>query len=200
MLEKTTPVKQEAVSRADAVDLGVGARLKTVRENAGLSQRELAKKAGVTNATISLVEQEAHAPSLASLHKILSAIPISMADFFALPATQQSILFYDNDDLAVVQSGAVDMRVMGSERRDKKMQMFIEHYLPGAGTGKEPLSHDGETAAFILEGEVEIEISGEARKLAKGGGFHLFTKQPYRLTNTGDTIAIVVCSCTPPMI
>ena len=50
-------------------DLDIGARLRAVREKAGLSQRELARKAGVTNSTISLIEQEAHSPSLASLHQ-----------------------------------------------------------------------------------------------------------------------------------
>ena len=68
---KTKPAKAQARSRKEAADLDVGARLRAVRDRAGLSQRELAKKAGVTHSTISLIEQEAHAPSLASLHRIL---------------------------------------------------------------------------------------------------------------------------------
>jgi DNA-binding XRE family transcriptional regulator len=80
-------------ARSQASDLAVGARLKAVREKAGMSQRELAKRAGVTNTTVSLIELEAHAPSLASLHRILAAIPISIADFFAIPTSQQNILF-----------------------------------------------------------------------------------------------------------
>ena len=39
------------------MSLDVGARLKVVRKKRGLSQRELAKRAGVTNSTISLIEQ-----------------------------------------------------------------------------------------------------------------------------------------------
>ena len=37
--------------------MDMGVRLKLVRERFGLSQRELAKRAGVTNASISLIEQ-----------------------------------------------------------------------------------------------------------------------------------------------
>jgi transcriptional regulator with XRE-family HTH domain len=187
-------------SRSEANDLAVGARLKVVREGAGLSQRELAKRAGVTNATISLIEQEAHAPSLSSLHRILSAIPITMADFFALPATQKNILFYDARDLAVVSRGAADLRVLGSERRDKKLQLFIERYKPGAGTGDEPISHAGETAAVVIRGTIDVEIAGETRKITAGGGYQLIGNQPYRLRNAGKITAIVVCACTPPMI
>lgn len=187
-------------ARSQASDLAVGARLKAVREKAGMSQRELAKRASVTNTTVSLIELEAHAPSLASLHRILAAIPISIADFFAIPTSQQNVLFYDAADLAVVTRGAADLRVLGSERRDKKLQLFIEHYQPGAGTGNEPLAHAGETAAIVIKGTIEVVVGGEKRIITSGGGYQLFGNQPYRLRNVGKTVAIVACACTPPMI
>jgi transcriptional regulator with XRE-family HTH domain len=192
--------RRKRSSRDQASDLAVGARLRAVREAAGLTQRELAKRAGVTNATVSLIEQEAHAPSLASLHRILSAIPISIADFFALPVSQRNVLFYRAEELAVVTRGAADLRVLGSERRDKKLQLFIERYQPGAGTGDEPLAHDGETAAVVIRGTIEVEVGGKSYVLTSGGGYQLFGRQPYRLTNIGKTVAVVVCACSPAMI
>jgi transcriptional regulator with XRE-family HTH domain len=187
-------------ARSQASDLAVGARLKAVREKAGMSQRELAKRAGVTNTTVSLIELEAHAPSLASLHRILAAIPISIADFFAMPASQQNVLFYNVEDLAVVTRGAADLRVLGSERRDKKLQLFIERYQPGAGTGDELLAHEGETAAIVIRGTIEVVVAGEKRIITSGGGYQLFGNQPYRLQNVGKVVAVVACACTPPMI
>ena len=197
---KTKPAKAQARSRKEAADLDVGARLRAVRERAGLSQRELAKRAGVTHSTISLIEQEAHAPSLASLHRILSAIPISIADFFALPTSQQNVLFNDADDLAVVTRGEADLRVLAAERRDKSLQMFIERYQPGAGTGDEPIAHEGETAAVVLRGTIEVRVGDTTRVLRRGGGYHIIGKQPYMLRNIGKIVAVVACACTPPMI
>ncbi|MGL6208752.1 MAG: helix-turn-helix domain-containing protein [Paracoccaceae bacterium] len=192
--------KPSARSSKEASDLDIGARLRRVRDSAGLTQRELAKRAGVTNSTISLIEQEAHAPSLASLHRILSAIPISIADFFAIPTSQQNVLFYDSGDLAVLTRGETDLRVLGAERRDKSLQMFIERYQPGAGTGDEPISHDGETAAVVLLGTVEVQVGDQTRTLRRGGGFQIFGKQPYQLRNIGKSVAVVACACTPPML
>ena len=149
--------------------------------------------------TISLIEQEAHAPSLASLHRILTAVPISIADFFAIPVTDRNVLFYEADDFAVVSRGAADLRVLGSERRDKKLQLFIERYKPGASTGDEPISFDGETAAVVIQGTIEVEVGGEKRKIGEGGGYQLFANRPYRLRNVGRQTAIVVCACTPPL-
>jgi transcriptional regulator with XRE-family HTH domain len=201
---RQTPSAAKAISAAkaesEASALAVGERLRAVREQSGMSQRELAKRAGVTNATISLIEQESHAPSLASLHRILNAIPISMAEFFALPTSQQNVLFYNKDELVAVTRGAAALSVMGSERRDKKLQLFSERYAPGASTGDELIVHDGETAALVIQGIVEVEVDGVTRRIESGGGFQLIGKQPYRLTNIGRSDAIVVCACTPPMI
>jgi transcriptional regulator with XRE-family HTH domain len=200
--QSTGAVRTAKVKKSEnhAVALGVGARLKVVREQAGLSQRELARRAGVTNVTISLIEQESHAPSLASLHRILTAIPISMAEFFALPTSKQDVLFYDYADLAVVVRGGADLRVLGAERRDKKLQLFFERYAPGASTGESAIVHDGETAAVVVEGSVELEVGGQRRRIDAGGGFQLLGKQPYRLTNVGRRTAVVVCACTPSLV
>lgn len=192
--------KDAAKPRHKASELGVGARLRLVRERAGLTQRELAKRSGITNTTISLIEQEAHSPSLASLHRLLSAVPISMADFFALPVSQQNVLFHDHADLTVVSRGAADLRVMSAERRDKTLQMFFERYEPGAGTGDEPLVHEGETAAFVIRGTIEVTVAGTTRRLKAGGGYQIIGRESYVLRNVGRTVAIVVCACTPPMI
>ncbi len=47
--------------------MDVGVRLKSVRRSAGLSQRELASRAGVTNGLISLIEQNRTSPSVSTL-------------------------------------------------------------------------------------------------------------------------------------
>jgi transcriptional regulator with XRE-family HTH domain len=75
--------------------MDVGARLRMVRDKFGLSQRELAKRAGVTNGTISLIEQNRVSPSISSLKKVLEGLPMSLADFFTFDAeTAAQQVFY----------------------------------------------------------------------------------------------------------
>lgn len=198
--KRRTKTSREERARQEASDLAVGARLRSLREKMGLSQRELAKRAGVTNTTISLIEQEAHAPSLASLHRILSAVSISMADFFALPASQHNAIFNSAADMMVVSRGAADLRVLAPERRDKSLQMFLERYEPGAGTGETPISHEGETAVVVIRGTVEVTVGEETHRIKAGGGYQLIGRQPYTLKNVGNVTAVVACACTPPMI
>lgn len=51
------------MAQASGHDINIGSRLKRLRKRAGLSQRELANKSGVTNAMISLIETDRTNPS-----------------------------------------------------------------------------------------------------------------------------------------
>jgi len=69
------------VKRHPTLHIDIGKRLKECRLAQGLSQRALAKKAGVTNGLISQIEQNSISPSIASLKKILDVLSMSLADF-----------------------------------------------------------------------------------------------------------------------
>ena len=57
--------------------------LRTARNKAGLSQEELAHRAGKSIRYISLLESRKHQPSLATLKKICMGLGVSMKDFVA---------------------------------------------------------------------------------------------------------------------
>src|SRR5690625_5549578 len=75
-------------------EFDLGQRLKWVRERNGLSQRELARRAGVTNSNISMIEQGAVSPTVNSLTRLLDVIPLSLAQFFACVLVRVSGAIY----------------------------------------------------------------------------------------------------------
>jgi transcriptional regulator with XRE-family HTH domain len=64
------------------MEIDLGAKLRIVRLRHQLSQRALAKKVGVANATISLIESGSTSPSVSALKRILAGIPMTLAEFF----------------------------------------------------------------------------------------------------------------------
>ena len=56
----------------------IAIRLQKVRQMYGFSQRELAKRAGVTNSSVSMIEQGRVSPSISSLEKLLKNIPMTL--------------------------------------------------------------------------------------------------------------------------
>ena len=60
----------------------VGNKLRTVREERGLSQRELAQRAGVSTNAISLIERDENSPSVSTLQNLAGALNVKMSYFF----------------------------------------------------------------------------------------------------------------------
>ena len=87
------------------MSIDVGERLRFVRGRNKLSQRELAKRSGVTNSTISLIESNQMNPSVGALKRILDGIPMGMAEFFALEPDRPRKAFYRSDELSEIGKG-----------------------------------------------------------------------------------------------
>src|SRR5678815_5231698 len=98
----------------EPMSIDVGARLKHVREVHGLSQRELARRAGVTNGLISLIEQNRVSPSVGSLKKVLDGVPLSMVEFFTLDVTSAAQVFYAADELVEIGGEGASLRLVAA--------------------------------------------------------------------------------------
>ena len=103
--------------------MDIGSRLHAVRTSKGLSQRELAKRVGVTNSTISLIEQNKVSPSVGSLKKVLDGIPISLADFFTLDLAGDASdgPYYSAEELPDVGNNDIHYFLVGSRRGNRQM-------------------------------------------------------------------------------
>lgn len=180
--------------------LDLGSRLRIVREGQSLSQRELARRAGVTNGTISLIEQNKTSPSVASLKKVLDGIPISLAEFFALELPPQDQVFFRRGDLVELTEGKVSFRQVGGDLSKRSLQILHERYAPGADTGKSMLRHDSEEGGIILRGRVEITVGQQRRILEPGDAYYFDSRTPHRFRNVGDEECEIVSACTPPYL
>ncbi|MFZ3581154.1 cupin domain-containing protein [Loktanella sp. DJP18] len=184
--------------------MDIGERLRTLRERHGLSQRELAARAGLTNGTISLIEKNRTSPSVASLKSLLDAIPISMAEFFTPPAEAEApTYFYKAHQFHEIAPQDADPRPHVSLRQlgraaDHALQLLHETYPPGADTGPELLSHAGEEAGIVVRGEVEVTVDGRVAVLGPGDGYIFDSRLPHRFRNAGDAVCEVISACTPP--
>ncbi|WP_316859806.1 cupin domain-containing protein [uncultured Cohaesibacter sp.] len=182
----------------DDVSQDIGARLRQVRTAKGLSQRALAKKTGVANATISQIESGQANPSVGALKRILDGIDMDLARFFSFEPTLESEIFYKASDLKEIGKGKLSFRLVGADRLDKQIQMLHETLLPGADTGRVSLSHKGEECGIVISGSLEVTV-GEVRKILRPGDAWYFDSAiPHRFRNPGAQACICVSACSPP--
>ena len=186
------------------MDFDVGARLRSLREKRGLSQRQLAQLSGVTNGTISLIEQNRSSPSVAILRKVLEGIPITLAEFFSeaeMPPVEQ--IFFQAPDLIELTGhgghhGQISFRQVG-DLRQRTLQILHERYEPGADTGRAMLRHESEEGGVVIKGCIELTV-GEQKKLLKPGDAYLFdSRTPHRFRNIGPDVCEIISACTPAL-
>lgn len=177
----------------------IGTRLRLVRQSFGLTQRELARRAGVTNGAISLIEQNRVSPSISSLKKILDGIPLSLADFFTQNFSGPDAVFFAQNELTEIAYGEkISMRMVGRNTRDRVLQMLHETYQPGADTGEEMLRHAGEESGIIVSGCLTVTIGAQEKTLRPGDAYYFRSEIPHRFRNNGAEPCVLISASSPP--
>lgn len=198
MINKKHSSMESTSGDADLNSNEVGSRIRRLRMAYGLSQRELAKQASVTNGAISMIEQNRVSPSVASLKKILSVFSLSLADFFAEEFAADQQLVFRAHEMSRLSDGPVILRQVGGEIVDRRMQVLHETYVPGGDTGPDMLQHEGEEGGIIVSGEIELTVGGLQEVLGPGDGYYFSSQLPHRFRNIGQVDCELVSSCTPP--
>src|SRR5450432_3321073 len=180
------------------MSLDVGTHLKAVRQMYGLSQRELARRAGVTNGLISLIEQNRVSPSVSSLKKVLDGVPMSLAEFFTLDLAAAPQAFFGAEELVELGNEEVSLRLVAAQRPGRQLSVLHERYAPGSATGEEMLAHRGEEAGVVIRGRIELTVSGATRVLGPGEAYYFASQLPHRFRNAGREPCEIISACTPP--
>jgi len=180
------------------MSIDIGSRLRYLRLRCKISQRELAKRAGIPNSTISLIESNQTNPSVGALKRILDGIPIRLSEFFALEPEQATKVFYQSDELIEIGKGKISYRQIGDNMFGRTLQILKESYSPGADTGKVLLTHDGEEGGIVLSGRLEVTVGDERKILGPGDAYYFESRQPHRFRCVGPVSCEVISACTPP--
>ena len=191
---------ETAAPEVPSIPTELGARLRAIRALHGVSQRELARRAGVTHATISLIETERVSPSIASLRKVLGGLSMSLAEFFTFDVDERRRIFYRADELSDVGSGEIAFRLVGGDRQERRMTLLHETYAPGADTGEAMLVHEGEEGGIVVAGEIELTVAGDTRALGRGDAYYFESRLPHRFRNRGTVPCEIVSANSPPSL
>ena len=184
--------------RGLSMDKEIGGRLKAIRRQLSLSQRQLARQSGVANATISQVEAGKLNPTVSMLKKILDGVPMSLGEFFSDDLQAQDRQFFRADELVEIAEGGVSYRQVGTNLVAKSIQLLHECYQPGATTGRHAITHEGEECGIILSGRLRVTVGDEVATLTAGDAYYFKSSQPHTFENPGSEPCELITACTPP--
>lgn len=175
----------------------VGKRILALRQRYGLSQRELARRADMTNSTLSTIEQGKVSPSIASLEKILNAIPVSLQTFFS-DSLEHTPPVRRQHEMLIVKKGGLENSILplkelvSNERGKSDAWLTCQVYEPGARVNSEWMVRQGMVGGLIIEGQLTLNIEGTPYVLDKGDGFHFALHRRHTFSNDSSSSCTVV--------
>jgi len=190
------PHQDDSVLHQQSVDFGT--RLKYIREYNGLSQRELAKRAGVPHSSISMIEQGQNSPSINSLAKILGGIPMSLAHFFSCDLSLLNEQVFRSADLRAKQrnlSPSISAQSIPLQSSATQTRFERLAYAASSDTGEAPQYLTQAISGFIVSGSIELTLNAEVVVLVSGDAYSLGAMQPFRLRNLSSMEECVILTC-----
>jgi len=165
--------------------MNIGKKLKELRTQKKLSLEKLAAKVGLTRSFISQVEKDKTSPSLPSLIKIVSALDMSVAEFFQTVEEKRSVHIKGAERKCYQDIEAkTKIASLSSGFRNAQMEPF---YVEFEGERiSEIISLQGESFVFVLDGALEVIMGKESHRLQKGDSLYFDGSVPHRVIPDGD--------------
>jgi transcriptional regulator with XRE-family HTH domain len=189
-----------------AGELGdLGSRLREERERARISQRELARRLGVSASLISQIESGQSKPSVSTLYAIVSELGVSLDYVFRVHEHELSIATAvgaetttsDVDGPVVrpterhvveLASGVRWERLTSHEHEDVDF-LHVTYDVGGSSSPDSRLMrHQGREYGHVLTGRLGVQLGFEQHDLGPGDSIAFDSTIPHRLWNLGDEV------------
>lgn len=187
-----------------AGELGdLGSRLREERERARISQRELARRLGVSASLISQIESGQSKPSVSTLYAIVTELDVSLDDVFRVHDDELSIataVGAESDSAVVARpvvhpterhvveldSGVIWERLTSHEHEDVDFLHVIYDVGGSSASDERLMRHPGREYGYVLSGRLGVQLGFEQHELGPGDSIAFDSTTPHRLWNLGD--------------
>lgn len=179
----------------------MGARLREERERCGISQRELAKRLGVSASLISQIETGQSKPSVVTLYAYVSELGVSLDRLFdptqgeprppaattgpGVPAA--SPLVRPEERLCITLESGVRWERLTREPGGDVDFLHVVYEIGGASSLDETLMrHPGTEYGHVISGKLCVQLAFERYVLEAGDSISFDSARPHRFWNVGD--------------
>ena len=160
----------------------IGAKLKELRVQKGLTQEELADRTELSKGFISQVERDLTSPSIATLMDILQALGTDLKDFFNEEPEEQ-IVFHEGDYFEKEDDEYKNRMEWIIPNAQKNIMEPVRLTLAPGGNTYPDNPHEGEEFGYVLKGEISIIIGKKIYKAKKGESFYYTPDKKHYITS-----------------
>jgi transcriptional regulator with XRE-family HTH domain len=176
----------------------LGQRIRERRQELGLSLRELAERVGLTASFLSQIERNLASPSIDSLRKVSDALEVPIFHFLLEPNLKSPVVRRDQRVRLTLPDSDLTYQLLTPDL-NRQMEAFLAEREPGQEKITVPLRQQTEEFMYVLQGQLEIQLSEEVYLLGPGDSIYFEGLMLRRLAARGDQTLRFISVITPPI-
>ncbi len=147
----------------------LGEKIKSIRKSKGIKIKQLSTRSGLTESSISMIENGKISPSITTINKIAMALSVHPIEFFEIEKHKKWIvtrkgerekMLFDNSDNK--------LEFLIKDKKDYRNEIFISYLGANQKSFDEYITHDGFKFGYVLSGSVDVELGNERVRVNEG--------------------------------
>lgn len=174
----------------------IGAKIRDLRNQNGLTQEELADRTELTKGFISQLERGLTAPSVSTLLDIVECLGTNLSDFFH-EGDDQQIVFPKEDYFEKEDEEGNSITWLIATAQSRSLEPILVRLQPGQSM---PLDkpHEGEEFGYVLEGKIQVHYADKAYVVRKGDSFIFQANKKHRISSASKRVSTILWISSPP--
>jgi quercetin dioxygenase-like cupin family protein/DNA-binding XRE family transcriptional regulator len=173
----------------------IGASIRRLRTERGLSLTDAAKSASLTKSALSKIETGQISAPISTMLRIADALKVPLAEFFSEGRAQRNFaLTRKGAGTPIVRDGTqfgYAYEALALAMPNKRAEPFLLTIAPGDPKGH--FQHDGQEFIYMLSGKLEFSVGEETMVLEPGDSIYFDPNLPHSSRAVGKSPAKYLC-------
>lgn len=179
-------------------NLQFGLRIKERRQELALSLRDLAEVTDLSATFLSALERGQANPTLASARRIANALGVPLHRLLTDSSDDSLVVTKDQRRQMTFPDSHVKYEIL-TPQITRRMVLFQVCLPPEAGNiMQQPLAEPTEECIVVLEGKIEIQLSGQSYELNAGDSIYFENRYLESIRAVGPTCAEYISAVARP--
>ncbi|HLG43497.1 MAG TPA: cupin domain-containing protein [Nitrospirales bacterium] len=181
--------------------INVGRKIRELRQQRGLSLRQLSEKVDVSPSAIQKIEHNLISPTLGTVLRIVKGLGTTLQSLLDEQMETRDVVFLPEEKRRTV--SVPDLKISIQSLADGLANQTFSAVLltipKGARMKERDFQHQGEELQFCIKGKVKFTIRQETYLLKPGDSLRFKSSLRHYWENVGDTQAQLLMICAPPI-
>jgi transcriptional regulator with XRE-family HTH domain len=164
----------------------IGNRLRELRKDRGMNQKNLAETTHFSTPLISRMENGLTMPSIATLQVMADAMEVSIGYFFMDEEQKRYVISRRGNRRIVVSKKGYVVELLAEGMENQFMEPAITTLT---GTGMQTAVHAGQEFLYVLEGKIKLSLGRKTFTLNKDDVAYFDGELPHKGVNLGKKAA-----------